>query len=96
MARQKARWVHQIGSGYVYTGPGWIVGVVVYFNDVADFCYVYDGVDVGSGRLMLHLVELGQRTRWVDMGPGYRFERGIYLEMENKDMDVTVLFEPDL
>jgi len=96
MARQEARWVYQIGSGCIYTGSGWIVGVVAFFNAAADQVYVADGVDVGSAKRMLRLVESAQRTLCASLLPGYRFERGIYLSMTDKDCSATILFEPDL
>jgi len=96
MARQEARWVHQVGDGLIYLGAGWIVALIVYFHAGGDWVIVYDGADVGSGRVMMHLVEFAQRTRWVTLGPGFRFERGIYLDMVDSDCHASVLWEPDL
>jgi len=96
MARQEGRWVRQLGSGKVYTGAGWLTGITVYTDTAGDYCRVYDGADAVSGKRILNVVGSTERTRWSTFGNGFRFEKGLYLDMTDTAVEATVLFEPDI
>ena len=91
---REAHWVRQEGTGVIWTGPCYVLHVLFHPDAGGDHVVLYDGVDALSGRVFHDLEAATATTLEVSFGEGVRFEQGIYVNMVDNSIKVTVVFQP--
>ena len=90
----RKRWVHLYGNGLVYAGPCLLHDVIVTAPTAGDTADVYDGRDATSGKKFASVVVAANLTWQVTMPEGVPFDRGIYIDAADNDVETTVVFTP--
>ena len=90
----RKRWVHLYGDGLVYAGPCLLHDVIVTSVTAGDTASVYDGRDATSGKVFASVIVAVLSTSQVTMPEGTPFDRGIYIDATDNDVETTVVFTP--
>ena len=90
----RLRWVRILGDGCVYAGRCKIYMIVLQVDSANDYANVYDGVDVGSGKLFVKLASAVKVTWSLDLNSGVPFANGIYVDATDSTVATTIVFEP--
>jgi len=88
------RWVRIAGDGLVYTGPCLLTHVIMDPDANQDYADIYDGRDATTGRKFCRVQASTRTTRHISLGPGARFDVGLYIDAKDSAVETTVLFIP--
>lgn len=87
-------YVRIVGDGRAYQGKALVKGIIFMPITANDYVDVYDGLDATSGELVCRIVSAVVTTWPFCMPFGVWFQRGIYLDGIDDEVQTTVFFEP--
>lgn len=87
-------WVRLAADGLAVEGPCLVHTIIFTPNNNDEYAEVYDGRDATAGKLFCRVIMFREETAVVDLGQGVRFDRGVYVGVENLGDAVTIVFTP--
>lgn len=94
MPQHATHWERQVGDGIVYDGPCILKTLIATPGGADQYHDVYDGRDATSGTKFCRIQCKSEETRAVDLGDGVLFGRGIYINTQDTNDELTVCFVP--
>ncbi len=94
MPEYATHWVRQIGDGLIYDGPCIVKAIIFWPHAGTQYADVYDGRDATSGTKFCRIRAQSWETFSLALGNGVLFGRGIYVDAEHREDEVTVAFIP--
>ena len=88
------RWVRVLGDGLVCDGPCLLHSVTFLPITANDYVDVYDGRDAVAGKLFARLISSVVATWTQCYTLGVPFDRGIYIDGIDAEVETTVVFTP--
>lgn len=88
------RWTRIIGDGLAFSGPCLLTHIIFWPHASTQHTDIYDGRDTTSGKKFCRMDTQTQTTRHISLGPGVRFDAGIYVDTEHREDETTVVFIP--
>lgn len=87
-------YVRIVGDGRAYQGAAVVCGIVFVPISANDYVDVYDGLDATSGEKVCRIISSTVTTQTVVFLDGVRFNRGVYLDGIDGEVETTVSFHP--
>jgi len=88
------RWVRICGDGCLYSGACLVHTIIVYPPTAADYSIIYDGRDTTSGKVFCSVYCSASNTWKLNLGQGVSFDRGVYVDGKDADVETTIVFTP--
>ncbi len=86
-------WKYMENSGVVVEGDAIIFGVSMDGDTSGAQAILYEGLETTSGKKMLHIDTLANRSQVVNLTPGLRVDRGCYVTIDANVENITVWFK---
>jgi len=80
------------GDGLAVGGPCLLCGLILWPDDDADYCTVYDGLDATSGKKFARIEAAGQTSKELLFPHPVRFDHGVYVDGLDSAVETTVIF----
>lgn len=88
----KPGWTVLTGSAAVTRHPAFLCCVTLTVIDAGDYVDVYEGTDSSSGRKILRMKALANRSQSFNFNVPIYCERGIYVEFSTDDSEATIVW----
>lgn len=85
-------WVRIKGDGLAVEGRCLVKGVLWYCKNQGNQCFLYDGLDVTSGKLFCHLSGGNTEAISLGFGEGVEFASGVYVDQSTTGDEATIIF----
>ena len=87
-------WVRLAADGLAVEGPCLVHSIIFTPGGSDQYVNVYDGRDATAGKLFAEVIAKSEETRSVSLGQGVRFDRGVYVDVQDPGDAVTIVFTP--
>lgn len=87
-------YVRIVGDGRAHQGAALVKGIIFTPISANDYVDVYDGLDATSGEKVMRIISSTVISWYFGLTCGVRFNRGIYLDGKDDEVETTVLFVP--
>lgn len=88
----KAQWVNLAADGIVTPSPAYLICITLTVTDAGDYVDVYEGRDTTSGKKILRMKALANRSVSFNFTYPVYCDGGIYVDFSTDDSEATIAF----